>query len=813
MRKGLPLKTVNIILCLMYSIFVIGYGSYARNKVKEAVKEHAGVIAGSLWDIDPQAPSEYINAIMRQYDYKSIVVSDNEGTIFIEREAQDHHWFELFLINMKLIPRIPVSSDIFYEGNVIGKVTIVWYCKTLYLYLYVLLVLSLLLVILQLYNRILKEKQMLQHRIEESTAKLRITNEGLMESEERFRTLVSNIPGIVYRCAFDLNWTIQYMSDEVKVLSGYPASDFLDNAVRSFASIIHPDDRKKLEDVVSESVAGSRPFTLEYRILHKNGDVRWVYERGQATKDKSGEVLWLDGAIFDVTGRKQAEEALRESEQKFKAIFNQTFQLSGLLTVDGMVLALNRTALDFYGIDESDMLGKPFWETPWWTHSKKEQMRLREIIKDAAGGKLVRFETNHIAPDGEIRFFAASIKPIKNEAGKVIMLIPEGRDITDIKQAEIALKKERDFSNILVQSSPAFFVAIDRDGKTIMMNNAMLETLGYTLDEVKGKDYIKKFVPQADWPAVKEQFVTLTKCVGHTLNENKILTRDGRELLTEWHGQSLCNANDELDFFFGVGMDITERRKVEAELEEHREHLKELVRKRTEELEAVNTELKDFAYVVSHDLKAPLRAMSQLAGWLSQDYAEALDDEGKKMVDMLAGRAKRMHALVDGILQYSKVGRTGEKRGKINLNNLLKEVIDMVAPPETVQVTIEHELPVLVGEKTRLEQLFQNLLSNAVKFMDKSGGEIKIFCADEGQYWRFSVSDNGPGIEEKYFEKIFQLFQTLTPRDQFESTGIGLSLVKRIVELYGGKVWVESKMGQGSTFFFTLPKREERDED
>lgn len=255
-----------------------------------------------------------------------------------------------------------------------------------------------------------------------------------------------------------------------------------------------------------------------------------------------------------------------------------------------------------------------------------------------------------------------------------------------------------------------------------------------------------------------------------------------------------------------------------AELSTANEHLKReiVVRKRAEkrqvelikEVESVNRELKEFAYVASHDLKAPLRGIKTLAEWIATDYAAKLDEEGKKQMDLLLKRVERMHNLIEGILQYSRVGRVKENRAVMNLNKLVAEVIDTLAPPANISVTVENELPTIECDPTRITQVFQNLISNAVKYMDKPQGQIRIGCVEENGFWKFSVADNGPGIEEKYFEKIFQIFQTLAPQDGIESTGIGLTVAKKIVELYGGKIWVGSKVGEGSTFFFTLPKQE-----
>ena len=222
----------------------------------------------------------------------------------------------------------------------------------------------------------------------------------------------------------------------------------------------------------------------------------------------------------------------------------------------------------------------------------------------------------------------------------------------------------------------------------------------------------------------------------------------------------------------------------------------------------VNKELSDFAYIISHDLKAPLRGIKQLAEWLSTDYADKLDEDGRRQIHLLSARADRMHNLIDGVLQYSRVGCLKEEQVPVNLNELVSEVIDMVAPPENIAITVENRLPLVECAETCIIQVFENLLSNAVKYMDKPKGWIRIGGVEEDGFWKFSVADNGCGIEEEYFGKIFEIFQTLLPRDEFESTGVGLSVVKRIIDGCGGRIWVESKPGKGSTFFFTLPRRE-----
>lgn len=223
-------------------------------------------------------------------------------------------------------------------------------------------------------------------------------------------------------------------------------------------------------------------------------------------------------------------------------------------------------------------------------------------------------------------------------------------------------------------------------------------------------------------------------------------------------------------------------------------------------LEAVNKELQNFAYVVSHDLKAPLRGIAHLAQWLVEDYGEQFDEEGQQIIELMVGRTNRMENLIDGILQYSRIGRADVNEAPVNLQGVVSTVIETLAAPKHIQMTMIGEFPVVHCNMTRMTQVFQNLIGNAIKFIEKPEGIITISCQDYGNSWLFRVTDNGPGIEERHYERIFKIFQTLTARDQLESTGIGLAVVKKIVELYGGKIWVESIVGEGSTFSFTLPK-------
>lgn len=244
------------------------------------------------------------------------------------------------------------------------------------------------------------------------------------------------------------------------------------------------------------------------------------------------------------------------------------------------------------------------------------------------------------------------------------------------------------------------------------------------------------------------------------------------------------------------------------------ETLEERVKERTIELERinielshVNTELKDFAYVVSHDLKAPLRAIASLTDWIIEDYNEAFDEDGKEQMALLKSRVGRMYKLLEGILRYSRIGTGQEHLETVELNDLVAEVIDTLLPSENFEITIENELPEVYCDRTKMSQVFQNLISNGIKYNNKSVGKIKVSShTKEDGFHYFSITDNGKGIPKKDFDRVFKIFQTLEKnKESAESTGVGLTLVQKIVKKYGGDIMVDSVVGESTTFTFSLP--------
>lgn len=237
---------------------------------------------------------------------------------------------------------------------------------------------------------------------------------------------------------------------------------------------------------------------------------------------------------------------------------------------------------------------------------------------------------------------------------------------------------------------------------------------------------------------------------------------------------------------------------------------KEIIKINTErekllqDLEIQNNELSDYAHMVSHDLKSPLRSIDTLITWLKEDHKEVLNDAGKEQINLIRTNVEKMDALISGILEYSAISQKDTNLYTVNTDNVLDGVINGIMVPDHISIIRETPLPIVKGDKYRLQQLFQNLISNAIKYNDKDNGTIAIGVEDKNSYWVFYIRDNGKGIEKAYFDKIFQTFQKLENNSQ--SSGIGLSIVKKIVNFYNEKIWVESEVNKGTTFYFTFKK-------
>lgn len=363
--------------------------------------------------------------------------------------------------------------------------------------------------------------------------------------------------------------------------------------------------------------------------------------------------------------------------------------------------------------------------------------------------------------------------------------------IDDIKAGVEKIEKDRDFTNNVISSIADLIVVMDIEEKIILINEPGCKLLGFTYaDELIGKSLKEIFEGDPFDEAADSENKYLVKNI-----EKYIITKDNRKVPVLFSTSLLKNKAGKMGGVIGIARDISEKKQNEDKTKEYMRHL-----------ERVNKELDQFAYVVSHDLKAPLRAIANLSGWIEEDLGSTLSEDIKKNMNTLRGRVHRMEALINGILSYSRSTRSKVEIGKVDVGLLLDDILEGILISEKFSVIKKVQMPEIVNNKIWIEQIFSNLISNAIKHHDKPVGKIEINYTEEAAFHKFSVSDDGPGIPKEFQEKVFTIFQTLEARDKVENTGVGLSIVKKIIEEQQGKIWIESEAGKGTSFIFTLPK-------
>jgi PAS domain S-box-containing protein len=381
--------------------------------------------------------------------------------------------------------------------------------------------------------------------------------------------------------------------------------------------------------------------------------------------------------------------------------------------------------------------------------------------------------------------------------------------LADVQRQQAALQESegrfRDLSNAL----PQVVWTTYPDGNVAFANQRWYDFTGLTPEGVTGRDWLSPVHPD-DRPLAEQRWDDALAAPVPFEVEYRLRRADGAHRWYLVRAVPVRDRANRVAYWVGAGTDIDDHKHTETALRERTQRLAQA----TKALADRNRELDQFAYVTSHDLKAPLRGIANLSQWIEEDLGDLATGDIRQQLDLLRGRVQRMEALIDGILQFSRVGRVRENIESVEVGALLTETIDLLSPPPGFTIDIGPGMPTLVAERTRLQQVFQNLISNALKHHNRTDGRIEV-RAQEGEVpgtYEFTVRDDGPGIAPQYHERIFGIFQTLRPRDQVEGSGLGLALVKKIVEHHGGRIWLESAEGCGTTFHFTWPRQTGREE-
>lgn len=692
-------------------------------------------------------------------------------------------------------------------------------------------------------------------RLRQRNAELETLNASNQEAEVRFRLLAENSTDFISRHTPEGIYL--YASPACRRLLGYEPEELIGHPAYEF---FHPDDIPVITTSHKTILDRRIVTTVSYRIRRKDGAYIWFETTSHTVHDKqTGEIIEIQAVSRDITERKRIENELAQYRTRLEeTIAERTTELTKernllRLLIDNMpdlilikdhesrFLVVNQALAHLMGaVAPDDLIGKTDFDFYPYDYAQHYFSMERELM--ASGQPSVNDEEPHIDPDtGKPCWFLATKIPFRDEQGVVCGLVGISRDITERKQIEEELQRHREHLEELVKERTAELVAanerltqeiaertlaeeaqrqaqkdwqeifqavghptliLDPEQHILAANRAAVEATRMTEQELLAKRCFEIFHLTSDSPTQ----CPMTKMLATGTFETVEMVMNALERTFLVSCTPVRGELGNLQKIIHIATDITERKRAEEKIQQLNAELEDRVKQRTAQLQTVNEELQRFAYVVSHDLKAPLRGIHQISQWLMQDYSETIDEQGKEMFTLLTNQVKRLNNLIEGVLEYSRAGRQMHTEASVDVGQLLVDIIESLAPPQTLRMTISSDMPVIIADAIRIRQVFQNLISNAIKFLDKPQGEITIHCRSDGTYWRFSVADNGPGIEAKYYDRIFQIFQTLQSRDDIESTGIGLAIVKKIIEFYGGKIWVESVVGQGSVFYFTYPK-------
>ncbi len=558
---------------------------------------------------------------------------------------------------------------------------------------------------------------------------------------------------------------------------------------------LHPEDVKKVAEELEIALNSNQThWTGEFRYLRSDGSYANILDRAFIIRDHTGKATRMVGAMRDITKTKEREHHLKLLESVIKNS-NEGIMITENSANNPIVFVNDAfTKITAYTLDEV------FGKNPrifYGPNTDKEEMR--KIKQAMMHKKSCEIRTIQYRKTGEEFWISLFVTPIANDKNEYTHWIFIMRDITELMSYTEDLSNQKKFTEDILNNIPADIAVFDNQHKYLFVNpNAIKDAetrqwmIGKTdFDYAKSKnidDKMARFRREAFNKTVESQ--KMLEWIDEHKSENKI-----RYVLRKFYPYF---ENRKLKFVIGYGIDITERKMIEIKLNDALEDIKK-----------TNTELEQFAYVASHDLQEPLRMVTSFLTQLEKKYGDTFDSRAKEYIFYAVDGAKRMRQIILDLLEFSRVGRTEEKMTDVDTNDIVKEVVLLHSrqiEELKAEVNFDH-LPTVRAIRSPVRQVLQNLIGNSLKYHKKEAPPRIFIQAEEiPGFWKFSITDNGIGIDPLFHEKIFTIFQRLHNRSEYEGTGIGLAITKKIVEMMGGKIWVTSVEQLGSTFCFTIPK-------
>jgi len=608
--------------------------------------------------------------------------------------------------------------------------------------------------------------------------------EKLRESEQRFRTVAEATGAMVV--------DVEFATGRILVERGFhELTGYAPGEVRFtrdwWIEQLHPDDRSLFERQLQDVLVHGRDYTLSYRIRRKRGDYIHVQDTGKVFKNSLGQVERIIGGIVDMTEQKRAEEGLKQSRERLGGILASI--ADGYISLDDAwrFLAINPVAeRDIFRRPAGELLGKAFWDIyPQGRGGEFHQHYEKAFRKRVP----VHFEAKSNVTD---KWLEVHAYPVDDRLDVYF------RDITERKEKEEALRRE---TQILAQVHESI-IATDLEGTVTLWNKGAERLFGYTAVEALGNPVSLIYFDE-DRSVLHESVVAPVLAAGQHEIEVRTRHKSGREIYIHLSLSLLQDESGDPYGMIGFSLDVTPRRRAADEILK----LNEAVVMRNRELETINRELDAFIYSVSHDLRAPLRPLRGFSDILLEDYSDSLDNQGRDYLARIRKASVKMGMLIDDLLALSRISQQELAREDIDLNRLAASVIAECRegePGRDVRVDIAAGITAF-ADSGLMAIVLTNLLGNAWKFTAKKPEAHIEFGSFEQEAKRvYFIKDNGAGFNPEYKDKLFQPFHRLHGDNEFPGTGIGLTVVDRVIRRHGGKVWGEGTIGQGATFYFTL---------